>query len=124
MVTKYGLREDYEWKNDFGLQFTDTAFSIILAANNVSTLTIPGQTSMGGDRASQVAYWLAIFQYSPTSKVYVANNATATLPPVPPFLPTFSELNPAARMVKVGDVLSFISSAGGSEVTVLLYSLS
>lgn len=124
MPTQFSMYTDVRGVNGFGLKFTDTAYSATLAAATATALTIPRSGSLGGGKTQTKNLWLAIFTYTPGASVWVANNATAAVPAGASFAATVSELNPAARIVQGGDVLSFITTPAGVSVSVLLYSLS
>ncbi len=124
MTTKFNMTKDINGMNGFGLAFSDDIFSATLAANTITSLVVPSNTTMGGVTSSDNAYWLAIFEYTPGSTVYVANNATVAPPFGASFGGTSSDQNPSARYVKGGDSLNFITTQVGISVTVLFYSLS
>ena len=110
-ATKFSMTRDVAGMNGFGIPFTLTARSAILAANVEQNFTVP----------SNYPNWIAIFSYSPGVAVWVDGIGTAVVP-VGAFSATTSELNPAARYVKAGDVLSFITSdITGPGVSVMLY---
>lgn len=124
MPTKFLMTNDINGQNGFGLAFTDTAYSATLAAGVATTLTVPSSASMGGVPNTNKAQWLAIFSFTPGSEIWVANNGTAAAPAGAAFAATPAELNPAARLVQGGDVLSFLSVAANNSVSVIFYSLS
>lgn len=123
MATKFSMAKDINGQNSFGLRFTDTAYSATLAASTATALTVPASGSIGGSKTQTINLWLAIFSYTPGSSVWVANNTTAAVPAGSSFATTVSQLNPAARLVQAGDVLSFITGSAGVSVSVILYSL-
>jgi hypothetical protein len=123
VCTKFSMVRDINGMNGFGLEFTNTAYSATLAAATATALTIPGTASLGGCNTQTKRLFLAIFVYTPGSSVWVANNATAAVPAGAAFASTASELNPAARLVQAGDILSFITTPANTDVNVLLYSL-
>lgn len=123
VCTKFSMYRDINGQNGFGLEFTNTAYSATLAAATPTALTIPGTGSLGGCNIQTKRLFLAIFSYTNGNDVWVANNATAAVPAGASFAATASELLPAARLVKEGDVLSFITAAANVNVSVLLYSL-
>jgi hypothetical protein len=112
MSTRFGMIRDINGYNGFGLIFADDKYNTTLAAGVAQTLTIP----------SNAAKWLAILAYEPGGTVWVANNATAALPGGSMASAT-SELNPTARLVKAGDVLSFITSDTTLGIGITLYIL-
>lgn len=126
------MTKDVAGYNGFGLVFTDTAYSATLAINTDTTLTIPSKSGLGSaafyDKApinfvqqNGQPLILAIFTHTPGSEVWVANNTTAAVPAGASFAATVSEMNPAARLVKGGDVLHFFCAAANTSVSVLLY---
>lgn len=113
MSTKFAMTRDINGYNGFGLMFADDKYSVTLAAATGATLTIPGN----------FAKWLVIFAYEPGTHVWVANNATAAVPAGATLVATTSELNPTARHVKAGDVLSLITANTTADVGVSLYAI-
>jgi len=111
-MSKFNLTRDINGYNGFGLMFSEDKFSVSLAATVEQHFTIPGNYDK----------WIAIFSFTPGSEVWVANNFTATLPSGA-LSSTYSELNPTARQVKAGDVISFIASGDNISVGVTLYAL-
>lgn len=110
-ATKFSMTRDINGYNGFGVPFTLTARSAILTATVEQHFTVP----------SNYPFWIAIFSYSPGAAVWVDGITTAAAP-TGAFAATTSELNPAARYVKAGDVLSFITADITSPaVSVLLY---
>ncbi len=124
MPTQFSMYTDVRGVNGFGLKFTDTAYSSTLTINTATALTIPGTGSLGGGKTQTKNLWLAIFAFTPGATVWVANNDTAAIPAGASFAATNSEMNPAARVVEGGDVLSFFCASAGVQVSILLYSLS
>ncbi len=111
MSTKFNMTRDINGYNGFGLKFADDSYQTTLAANVAQTLTVP----------SNYPNWIAIFVVSPGSNIWIANNDEATVPGGS-FLQDSSELNPVARQVKSGDILSFITAdATNPYVNVLFY---
>jgi hypothetical protein len=109
--TKFLMTRDIAGYNGFGIPFTNVAKSALLATGVEQHFTVP----------SDYPYWIAIFGFMPGSSVWVANNDTAAAPSGA-FSDSTSELNPAARYVKGGDVLSFITAdVTSAEINVLLY---
>lgn len=123
MPTKFNMCRDINGYNGFGLQFSDTNFSATIAANADTTITVPSNSGMGGYGIQSSSTWIAIFSYTPGASVWVALNTTASVPAGATFASTQSQLNPAARLVKGGDIIHFIS-ASAADVSVMLYSIS
>ncbi len=110
-ATKFLMTKDVAGYNGFGLPFTLNAKSGVLAATVAQSITVP----------SNYPNWIAIFSYTPGSNIWV-DNITTAVAPAGAFSDTTSELNPAARLVKAGDVISFITSDVTSPmVSVLFY---
>ena len=111
MSTKFNLTKDVAGYNGFGLPFSEDCYETYLATTTEQHFTVP----------SNYQWWIAIFSYTPGANIWVANNHTAVVA-TSSFVATKSELNPAARLVKSGDVLSFITSdATNPAVSVILY---
>jgi hypothetical protein len=111
-MSKFNLTRDINGYNGFGLKFCEDNQSAILAANVEQHFTVPGN----------YANWIAIFSYEPGASVWVADNFTAVVPSGS-LAATFSELNPTAREVKAGDVISLITSDDNVQVGICLYAL-
>lgn len=123
MTTKFNMIRDINGYNGFGLQFSDTKYSCALSQAAATPLTVPVGTTIGSGHSTNVLRYLAIFSYSPGATVWVTNNATAAVPAGSSFAVTTSELNPTARYVAVGDVLSFLSPDAATKVGVTFYAL-
>jgi hypothetical protein len=123
MSTVLNMTKDVNGSNAYGLVFTDTAYSCTLVASTDTTLTVPSIAALGGPSftGTQTPKLLAVFIFDPGTSTWVANNHTASNPAGNTFAATTSELNPAARMVKGGDVLHFYSTGTGVNVSVLFY---
>lgn len=124
MTTKFNMSRDINGFNGFGLTFTDTAYSATIAATTDTSLTVPSSIGLGeqGYSLNATGQMLAVFTFDPGSSVWVANNIAATTPVGATFAATLSELNPAARLVKGGDVLHFYSAATAG-ISVAFYSV-
>jgi hypothetical protein len=119
MATQYNIYSYIKGINGFGLPFCDTIYTATLAANTVQTITVPGTAAMGAVGYTTDKY-VAIFSY--TAAIWVAVNATAAIPAGGTFALSTSELNPNAKYVRAGDVISIISVPGAS-VSVSIYSI-
>jgi len=124
MTTPFSMTRDINGYNGFGLAFTDTSYSVTLAASTATPLTIPGDTSLGRMGSTTKNRFLAVFSYTPGAEVWVSNNSTAAVPAGASFSASTSELNPGAKVVFAKDILSFITSEINISVSVALYSLS
>lgn len=123
MATKFAMTRDINGYNGFGLSFTDTAFSTTIAASTDTSVTVPSIDSIGGASTPEGASprLIAVFTFDPGQSVWVALNATASVPAGASFSATSSELNPAAREVKGGDVIHFISATANVNCWVGFY---
>lgn len=120
MATPFNMTKDISGYNGFGLPVSDTNYSATLAASTATALTVPLVSELGMSYSTAKAKLIAIITSDPGSSIWVANNLTAAVPAGGSFASTTSALNPAAIEVKVGDVLSFIST-GTPEVGVRFY---
>lgn len=116
MTTLFNMIRDINGYNGFGLPFSDTGFQTTLAQNVAQPYTIPLSIS------ANYSKYIAIFSFDPGLRIFVANNTTAEVPGSS-FASTVSELNPTARLVKGGDVLSFITPDTAAYVNVKLYAI-
>ena len=98
-ATKFLMTRDISGTNGFGVPFSITGRSALLAAAVEQHITVP----------SNYPNWIAIFSYTPGSSIWVDGIGTAVAP-TGAFAATTSELNPAARLVQAGDTLSFITA--------------
>jgi hypothetical protein len=112
-MTQLVFGRDVQGYNAFAPKFVLSKFNVTLASGAPQSLTVP----------SSNANWIALFAFEPSTKVWVANNATAAAPSGS-FAAATSELNPAARSVKAGDVLSFVTDNTTAEVWVGFYEVS
>ena len=121
MTTEYNVNKYLQGVNGFGSLFCEDTFTVTLGAATEATLTVPGGSGDGSIGAS-VNKFLAVFSYEDANEVWVANNATAAVPAGATLAASTSELNPPAKVVKTGDVISIIS-AGTPDVSIALYSI-
>jgi len=114
MTTKMIMIKDINGNVTYGVPFCDAlnTFSGVLAASTAQSVTVPLGASL----------YLAIFAYSTGGEVWVANNTTAAIPTGSIGL-TSSQLNPVARQVKPGDVLSFITPDTACNLNVSFYAI-
>jgi hypothetical protein len=113
MSTQFNLNRDQTGVSAYAPYFAYDNYQTILSASVAQSFTIPSNYSI----------WCAIFSFTPGASVWVAKNTTATLPGGS-FSTTLSTLNPQARYVNAGDILSFITSDTTDEVGVTLYAYS
>lgn len=96
MTTKFNMTRDVAGYNGFGVKFADDGFSGVLANGVAQSVTVP----------STYPNWIAVFSYTPGSNIWVDGTNTASVPGGA-FSATTSDLNPSARQVSAGQVLSF-----------------
>ena len=111
----------YTWvasDNDFGATVSNTKLSGALVAVMEANVTVPGASTESGTVTSYKRFKSVM---RCTADFWFANNATAVVG-IGAITATDSELNPPCREVKAGDVLSFISTAGG-ELSIALYAI-
>ncbi len=123
MTTKFNLTRDINGFNGYGIIFSDQKYKTTLATGVAQSLTVPNSMGMGGNGIYVKPVYLAVFSFTPGANVFVANNATAESPGAS-FSVSTSELNPAARQVEGGDVLSFITPDSAAYITVSFYVIS
>lgn len=123
MPTKFSMTRDINGYNGFGLKPSDTNVSVTLTASTDTTYTVPGSDALGGCNYQTKSLWLAIFSIDPGDSVWVAINATASVPAGATFAATSSFLNPAGIEVKEGDVIHCFTTQTGVDVSIRLYSL-
>ncbi len=97
--TKFLMTRDISGMNGFGVQFPQDGKSAVLAVGVEQHFTVP----------SNYPVWLALFSYTPGSSIWVDGTTTAVAP-TGAFGNTTAELNPSARLVFAGQVLSFITA--------------
>jgi len=122
MTTKFNMTRDINGYNGFGLVFSDTNYKTTLSTGVAQSLTVPNSIPLGGAPTSANLHLIAVFSFEPGTRVWVANGATAVVP-TGSFVATASQLNPAARDVQAGDVLSFITNDTTADVSVAFYAI-
>lgn len=128
-ITQYKIQKDVAGYNGYGLQFSNTHYSAILAITTDTTLTVPLVGSMGAalDTVNKFIAIVTIYNATGEGIVWCANNATAAVPAGASFAATTSDMivqnRDYAREVKAGDVLHFISPAANTNVSVIFYAL-
>jgi hypothetical protein len=122
MATNYNVDKTKSGVNGFGLPFCNTIYSVTLTASTDTTVAVPLTAAVGAPTATTFNKFMAVFSYSNAANVFVALNATATVPAGNTFAATTAELNPTAKMVKSTDVIHFISS-GTPSITVAFYAI-
>ncbi len=112
MSQKFIMTRDINGFNGFGLRVCLDIWSVQLSANTEQHFTVP----------SNHKNWIAIFSYDPGLRVFVAVGQTAAVPGGSIGTGT-SALNPTAKQVVLGDVISLITPDTSAFVTVELYAL-
>lgn len=116
MITKFNMTRDINGYNGFGLPFSNVKYNTILVENVEQTLIVPSTQD------ATYQNLLAVFSFETGTTVWVARNATASLPGSS-FALSNVELNPAARSVKPGDILHFISPDITAQIGVSFYAI-
>lgn len=111
-MTQLNFARDINGFNTYGPSFADDNQQVKLAANAEKTATAPTESE----------WYLAVFSYEPGTKVWVAPDATATVPGAN-FAATPCQLNPATRYVARGTVLHFITDDTNAQVGVSFYAI-
>ena len=122
MATKYNIPSEVNGVNGFGSPYCADTYTTTLAANTVATLTVPASASMGNALQTKKRY-LAVFSYHAARNVYVAINETAAVPAGATLVASTSELNPPAKVVVEGDVISIICATASTDVSIALYDI-
>jgi hypothetical protein len=113
MNTQLDMESDVRGNCAYAPQFSNTNYNTTLSANAEQHFTVPSTNSK----------WIAIFSFEPGASVWVSNSDTAATPSSS-FATSLSQLNPSARTVYAGEVLSFISPNTTAEIGVSLYAIS
>jgi hypothetical protein len=108
--------------NGFGRKPPTLIQSVTLGAASEEHFTVPSSSAIGAINSSATPMFLAIFSYQPTVQFWIAVNATAAVPTGGTWGTDTAELLPIAYIVKAGDTISAISTAGGS-LSVSLYAI-
>jgi hypothetical protein len=109
-MANFNMSRDVTGSPAYAPPFPLIGTSTTLTANIAQSYTVP----------STFKEYIAIFSIDPGTRIWIASNATA-VGPTSSFANTVSTLNPTARFVNAGDVLSFISSDTNAMVGVNLY---
>jgi len=110
MSVQFNSFRDQAGNAAYAPQFTSDNYNVQLAESIAQSLTVP----------SNFNQWVAVFSFDPGLRIFVANNTTATVPGSS-FAQSASQLNPGARVVNAGDVLSFITPDVSAFITVSFY---
>lgn len=97
--TKFSMVRDINGYNGFGILPTFDIQGCSLTANVAQSFVVP----------SNYPYWIAIFNFSPGSNIWVSFTGAATVP-TGTMASLTSVLNPSARQVFKGQTISFITA--------------
>ncbi len=111
-MTAFVMTRDITGQNGFGLSFSNFNFNTALTQNVEQNFTVPIDYKL----------WIAIFTFTPGTTIYATINGTASEPGTS-FAISSSQMNPAGRKVKSGDIISVISGDVGCRVCVQLYGI-
>lgn len=113
-MTELNFGRDVQGFNAFAPSFSDIKYSASLISGGSDSITVP-ETNTN---------WIAAFSYEPGAIIWVALNDTADAPAGSTFATTVSDLLPASRKVKGGDVIDFYNhGANIADVEVILYAV-
>lgn len=115
MTSKLNFGRDIQGFNAYAPGFSQDRYSANLASASASTVTVP----------SNFTNWIAALSYQSGSTIWVTVNDNATPPGGATFSQTNSELLPASKTVKAGDIISFYNNgASAADIGVALYAVS
>lgn len=112
MSQKFIMTRDINGFNGFGLRVCQDIFSVQLAATTEQHFTVP----------ANYENWIAIFSYDPGLRIFVGIGQTAAVPSGTIGAGTCA-LNPTAKQVVKGNIISLITPDTSAFVTVELYAL-
>jgi len=105
---------DIQGFNAFAPSFANNKYSASLTSGGSDSITVP----------ANYTNWIAAFSYEPGAIIWVAVGASAAAPAGNTFAATDSELLPASRTVKSGEVIDFYNhGANIADVGVNLYAV-
>ena len=113
MTTIFNMTRDINGYNGFGLIPADDIQDTTLLQNIAQTFTVP----------SNFSKWIAIFAPQLGANIYVARNATATIPG-DTVTSTKSEYLPEGWQLNAGDTISAITPDVSATLTIKYYALS
>jgi len=113
-MTQLNFGRDVQGMNAYAPQTSSNKYSANLVNGGASSITVP----------SSFQNWIAVFSYQPGVDVWVDfSGATAAIPVGATFAATTSELNPAARYVSGGSVISAITANATADMGIMLYAV-
>ena len=127
MTTNYNADRTRNATNGWSRQFSDTIFSVLLAANTDSTCAVPLTSAMGAPCATSLNKFYVLINctpaVSPTTDTYVALKTAAVKPVVAAVGVVLNAVTSIlippeglCFLVKSGDVLHFISNTANNVV--------
>jgi hypothetical protein len=121
--TNYNINKYLQGVNGFGALQSNLKYSTTFGGGAAITLTVPSSSAPGTINATKTPRFLAIFTYHSGRNVWVSINGTAVVPAGATLAAVSSELNPPARVVKGGDVISMICATATTDVGVVFYAI-
>jgi hypothetical protein len=109
-TTHLNLGRDVQGFNAYAPDFSNLNYNTTLVANVEQNFTVP----------STYPKFIAIFSSNPGASIWVDSTTTASIPGGS-FTTSTSTLNPAARTVYAGDVISFVTTDTTAYMGVSLY---
>lgn len=114
-MTQLNFGRDVQGMNAYAPQTSANKYSATLINGGASSITVP----------SSYQNWIAVFSYQPGVDIWVDfSGATAAIPVGATFASSTSELNPAARSVQAGSVISAITANATADMGIMLYAVS
>lgn len=128
MTAKFSYIHDINGFFAGALPVSDTIKTATLAQNTATPVTVPSDSGLGGNGITgKTTQWAAVINVTPAKEVWMSNGGTAAVPAGASFATSTSMMIPqsgALVYVKGGDVLSFITAATATSVSVSFYSIS
>lgn len=114
MSTILSFGRDNQGYNAYAPPTSTDKWSATITNGSETHITVP----------SNFTNWIAVFSYQPGSNVWVdLTGGTAIVPVGATLASTTSELNPGARTVKAGGLISIITDNTSVDVGVSLYAI-
>lgn len=113
-MTKLSFARDVQGQNAYAPVTSSNKYSANLVNGGASSITVPSSSQN----------WIVVFSYQPGVDVWVDfSGATAAIPAAATFAASTSELNPAARSVQAGSIISAITINATADVGVMFYAI-